>query len=123
MLAGMLLHMIDAATRVNVAMSRSLINRVFHKVNDGTRRLVFKTIDQWNVVNRPQVIRLPARRRVKGSLIKQHAKTAADTPRLYDVCIEVHQVRVAVIESFGFHASSLSLAEQERDARIAAVQL
>src|SRR5215831_20317725 len=103
MLSGMLLHVIGPPRGIDAAMNWSYIDRASQNVNDHSRRLIFHTIDQCDIIQRTQIVWLAAGGRIKSGFIEYHLEAAVRAARLNDIRIEFQEVRIIVIEPLGLH--------------------
>ena len=90
-------------------------------VNNLTAR-IFKAIDQRNVIDGAEVIRLSPRRRIECGSVENQARAIAETLCPDDGRVKLQKIRIVVIQAFRFHFNSPLPAAQEHDARTAGVQ-
>src|SRR5437868_5645645 len=122
MLARMLLHVIGAPCRIDLAMNRPRRNWVPDDVKDGSR-IILDAVHQSHTVDRPQIVRLAARCRIERRAIQNDSSPAVDDPGLENVGVEFKQVWVVIVEAFSLHetrSSSPSMAGREHDEHKAA---
>src|SRR5262245_54366980 len=117
----MLLHMIGASGRVDSAMDWTSYDGVLNHVKNGPGGFVFDAINQGDIIDGAQIVRLTARRRIERRFVENHAKPAIHAASLESRRVKFRQVGIVVIESRCLHSNSPLPAAAERGARKAVV--
>src|SRR5262249_5956484 len=100
----MLLPMIRTSRRIYSTVNRRAGNSPLDDMDDVPTGFIFQTIDERQTVNTSKIVWLAAGSRVKSRLVENDTQPVADGPGLYDVRVELKQVRIVVIKPLGFHA-------------------
>ena len=110
MLSRMLLHVIRTAGRIDSPVNRRAGNSSLNNVDDVPAGLIFQAVDERHAINRPQIVRLAARRGIERRLVENDAEPVTDGFGFDDVRVELEQIRIVIVESLGFHSVQFTVA-------------
>src|SRR2546425_6057214 len=100
MLSGMLLHMIRTPIGIDPATNRLAVNFSFKHMDHIPAGSILNAIDKRHVVDGSKIIGLAARCGIKGGPIQDDARPIPNGFDFNNVCVELEEVWIAVIESF-----------------------
>ena len=83
-------------------------------MDDVPTGFIFQTIDERQTVDSSKIVWLAAGSRVKRRLVENDAEPVADGPGLYDVRVELKQVRIVVVKPLGFHSGLIHARRRRR---------